>query len=498
MVEPLAQAEIEALSAEADRFLAELDEETYLHFSGRKETYEIGPIYERHERLTQLETALALGASVDGDRRRRELWRFACEGYLGSFVSEHAERIAELEATLTASLDGEEIPYRLLKPRMMQEPDRARRARLETLRDALTEEHLNPLHLEGVETVHRETGRLGAASYLDLYRSFGLPLDELAAQCRSFLAQTEALWDEAGDRFFRSRLGLGLGEVERWDLGRAWRAEAWAAAFPRAGMLPALEATLADLGIDLRRQANVQLDLDERPSKDPRAFCAPIEIPDRIVLVLQPQGGPDDWGALFHEAGHTQHFAHTSASLSTEEKRLGDNAVTEGWAILLEHLVTDPAWLARRLDVPRPHEFAAEGAAQLLWLVRRHCAKLLYELELHAGGDIAALRARYVELLAEATRVEPAGADYLADVDDGFYASHYLRAWALESQLRAYLRQRFGTAWFARREAGSLLRELWAEGQRLTADELLHEVTGERLELAAVAQRIEEALAAAL
>ena len=80
-----------------------------------------------------------------------------------------------------------------------------------------------------------------------------------------------------------------------------------------------------------------------------------------------PAGGPDDWRALFHEAGHTEHFANTSPSLKMEEKRLGDNAVTEGWAMLMEHLTIEPAWLERRLDFPRPHEFAAEGATQLLW-----------------------------------------------------------------------------------------------------------------------------------
>ena len=120
------------------------------------------------------------------------------------------------------------------------------------------------------------------------------------------------------------------------------------------------------------------------------------------MLVIKPQGGPDDWRALFHEAGHTEHFAHTAAALATEEKRLGDNAVTEGWAMLLEHLTIDPVWLERRLDFPRPYEFAAEGAAQLLWLVRRYCAKLLYELEFHAAPDVTAMRPRYVELLADA------------------------------------------------------------------------------------------------
>jgi hypothetical protein len=496
MPEPLQQGEIDALSADADRFLAELDEETYLHFAGLKETYDIAPIYERHEQLTRLETALALGASVDGDRRRRELWKFACAGYLGNFVSEEAERVAELEATLTATVDGEEIPYRMLKPRLMNEADRDVRARIEAARNELTEEHLNGLELQAAQVGQRETKRLGADNYADLYRSFGLPLDDLAEQCRRLLADTDELWEVVGDRFFRSRVGIGLGEIARWDIGRAWRGAEWDAAFPPDRMLPALEVTLADLGIDLRGQQNVELDLEERPNKDPRAFCSPIEVPGRIVLVMKPQGGPDDWRTLFHEAGHTEHFAHTDASLSPEERRLGDNAVTEGWAMLFEYLTTDPVWLERRLDFARPYEFAAEGAAQLLWIVRRYSAKLLYELEFHTAEDVTALRPRYVELLAEATKVEPAAADYLADIDDGFYASEYLRAWALESQLRAYLRERFGNAWFSRREAGSLLRELWAEGQKPTADELLREVTGEKLELAAVGDRIREALAA--
>ena len=98
--------------------------------------------------------------------------------------------------------------------------------------------------------------------------------------------------------------------------GARGAASQWDSAFPSDRMLPALEGTLADLGIDLRAQENVELDLEERPTKDPRAFCSPIEVPGRVVLVLQPQGGPNDWRALFHEAGHTEHFAHTDASLS--------------------------------------------------------------------------------------------------------------------------------------------------------------------------------------
>src|SRR5262249_40845423 len=161
---------------------------------------------------------------------------------------------------------------------LMNEEDRDVRARIEAARNELTEEHLNPLELQAAEVGQRETQRLDAGNYADLYRSFGFPLDDLAEQCRRLLAETADLWGEAGDRFFRTRVGLGLGEIERWDIGRAWRGAEWDTAFPPDRMLPALEVTLADLGIDLREQQNVELDLEDRPNKDPRAFCSPIEV----------------------------------------------------------------------------------------------------------------------------------------------------------------------------------------------------------------------------
>jgi hypothetical protein len=492
---PLDQRKLDAIREEADRFIAELDEEAYLHFAGLKQTYDLVPIYERHAELTKLETALDLGASVNGGRNVRELWRFACEGYLGNFVSEEEEKVAEAE-TKTVQVGDEAIPYRDLRPRIANADDRDERERLERARNDATEEH-NGLYIRKHQVVHREIERLGAPSYTELYRGFRYPLDGLAEQCRAFLDSTERLWEDAGDRFFRSRIGVGLDEIERWDVTRVWRAIGWDAAFPKDRMVPALEASLGDLGVDLHAQRNVELDLEDRPNKSSRAFCVPIEVPERVILVIKPQGGPDDWRALFHEAGHTEHFAHTSPSLTVEERRLGDNAVTEGWAMLLEHLTIDPVWLERRLDFPRPHEFAAEGATQLLWLLRRYSAKLLYEIEFHAAPDVTLMRPRYTELLGDALKVTPSDTDYLADLDDGFYAANYLRAWAFEAQLRAYLREKFGNAWFTRRDAGSLVRELWTEGQKPTADEILLEVTGATLELEAVEDRVREALAAA-
>ena len=210
------------------------------------------------------------------------------------------------------------------------------------------------------------------------------------------------------------------------------------------------------------------------------------------MLVIKPMGGPDDWHALFHEAGHAEHFAHTSASLPMEARAarrqrrhrgLGDAARVAGRRSGLAR---------RRLDMPRADEFAADGATVLLYIVRRYCAKLLYETGAPRARGSREARARYIELLGDALRIEPMAENYLADVDSGFYASSYLRAWAFEAQMRAYLRERFGTDWFAKREAGSLLRELWSEGQALHRRRAARRGRRDAIELDAIADRVRD------
>ncbi len=491
-----AAADLEAYREEAERFVSALDEEFYLHFAGRKDELELAPVYERHGDLATLDACERLRAAAeDGSRGAVELWRFACERRLEAVARAEIEEIARLEASLSAEIDGDEIGFRLLVPAIGNEPDRARRERLERARTELLDEHLNPHYRAAAEAVRAETAPLGAPTYRELYERFGFPLERVAEQCRAFLADTEDLYVRALDDVLRRRVGIPLEEAQRWDVRRLFRAPDWDAGFPGDAMLPALEGTLAGLGIDLRAQTNVEIDVEPRPKKHPRAFCAPIDVPGRVVLVIQPIGGVYDWQALFHEAGHTEHFAHTSAALPFEARRLGDDAVTEGWAMLFEHLVSDREWLSRRLDFARPEEFAAEAAAGLLYVVRMLAAKLLYEVELHGGAPLDEMPSRYVEWMLEGTKIEPSPTDFLAGVDPAFYSTSYLRAFAFEAQLRGFLREEFGRAWFSRREAGSLLRELWAEGQGPRADEILDDLTGGEIELAAVAEDMAEAVA---
>ena len=156
-------------------------------------------------------------------------------------------------------------------------PDGARRhverarprqaAALDEQRIRLLDEHLNPLYLDAHRIDRDAVRELNAPNYYELYKRFGFRLDELAVECRALLDETERLWEDEGDTLFRARLGFGLDEARPWDVGRLFRAPELDEQYPSDRMLPALEATLSELGIDIRSQANVHLDLEVRPEQ---------------------------------------------------------------------------------------------------------------------------------------------------------------------------------------------------------------------------------------
>jgi hypothetical protein len=478
----------------AELFCEEIDREYYLHYSGRKASFEIEPIYERHAELfgrravEGLREAAGRSGGEDG-RRIRYLLEFAFQGHLGQAVKAETTELTELEASLEVSGDSEPIPYRGVQVALANEPAAERRAAIERARDDLLVERLNPLHLVALERVHALARELGWESYRDAFAELrGIDLAALARQAREFVRATDAVYAELADPELERAGVPALGELARSDLPRFFRAPGLDQLFGGDDLVAAFGQTLSGLGIELARQDNVHLDTESRPTKSSRAFCATPRIPDEVYLVISPVGGRDDYEALFHEGGHVEHYAHVDPGLAFEYRRLGDNSVTESFAFLLEHLTEDPAWLRARLGVDDPESVVGHARAVKLVMLRRYAAKIAYELELHdAAPPLESMPSRYAELLAGSTRVAWPRESWLADVDPGFYVAAYLRAWALETSWRRVLRDRFGDRWFESSEAGGWLGELWRQGQQLDAAGLLRETLGEELDFGVLA-----------
>lgn len=486
---PLA-LDLHAYAAEAETFVGAMDREYYLHFAGHKRELEIAPIYDRHRGLferaavDELRERLSRAAAGDEQRRTRYLLELAVGGLMGEATKSEETALAEREASLEIEVDGRREPYRQASISQANEPDAERRARIEAARLEVLGAELNPLHLEVTRRSHELARELGWASYRAMCEELkALDLASLEQQTGRFLDATAATYPEQLEPQLREQIGVGFDSLRRSDLPYFFRAPAFDALFPDDRLLPAFEETLAGLGIDLHGQANVRLDTEQRPQKSPRAFCSPVHVPGEVYLVIPRTGGRDDFAALFHEGGHTEHYANVDASLPFEFRNLGDNSVTEGFAFLLEHLTEDATWLHTVMGVEDAQAYLTFARASKLVFLRRYAAKLRYELELHAGErPLEEMPQLYAAHLSDAVRTAWPQVTYLSDVDPGYYAANYLRAWAFETHLRGVLRERFGEDWFTRSEAGDLLRSIWREGQRLDADELLAQVTDEQLD----------------
>lgn len=479
-----------AYRAEAEAFLSALIGEQRRHFAGLQEAYEIAPIYERHAGLFTREAIEGLRGMVRdrADDGARALLEFAVEGHIGAATRAAEAEIARREATLRLEVDGERLAFREASSAQANEPDGERRARIEAAWLDVADAELNPLRRETLEQAHDLARDLGWPTYRAMCEELsGIDLRPLAAQTAAFSAASAESYATLLGSALERELGFGLAELRRSDLPRFFRATAADAAFGAERLVPAFAETLAGLGIDLAALPNVRLDVERRALKSPRPFCAPVSVPGEVHLVVPPIGGREDFYGLFHEGGHALHYAHADAGLPVEWRCLGDNSVTEGYAFLLEGLVEDPGWLRARLGVAEPEALAEHARAVRLLFLRRFAAKLDYELELHGEAplDHGRLAAGYARRLGAALAIDWPEVPYLLDVDPGFYCVRYLRAWALEAHLRAVLQARFGLEWFASSDAGALLRELWAQGQRRNADELLAELTGERLDFGA-------------
>jgi hypothetical protein len=485
--------DVNAYRQSAEAFLTDLTREYYVHYAGLKEAYEIEPIYERHEDLFTAGAIESLreqrddtDPGSDESRRLRMLLDFAVEGHLGEATKELETQLAEREAALTIDLRDRQMGFRESSVVQANEPDAEVRAAIEWTRNELTESELGALYRELLERQHHCTAALGWSSYSEMCAECkSIDLAALHFQTAAFNADSDAGFPAMLEPEVRRTLGIELAELRRSDLSRFFRAPEEDAQFAAQRLVPSFMKTMLGLGIDVASQDAVHLDLDSRPNKSPRAFCAPVGVPGEVHLVLTPVGGRDDFSVLMHEGGHTEHYAHVEPTLAFEYRYLGDNAITEAYAFLFEHLIEDPEWLRRRLGIEDAGSLLAHGRVQRLIYMRRYAAKLAYELELHAGPHGRSweeLSQRYSQLIGGALHIEWPRETFLADVDPGFYCAAYLRAWALETHLREYLRDRFGPAWFDEPEAGAVLRRLWAEGQRLGAEEMLGELTGERLE----------------
>ena len=401
--------------------------------------------------------------------------RYLASEYISKENASLSDRISNMEATATITFEGKSIPYRQVNSIMANEKSQKRRAALYAALDPVLDS-LNILNLQVEENGQRLAKELGFPSYNQMAQELkGFSLGDFKATAEQVLSETDSIYTKLLDEILQNQLKLKRANFFRYDLAPIFRNARFDPYFKADSMLAILKHTYQGLGITMDAQKNLKIDSDPRPSKNPRAVCYPIEVPDDIRLSIKPIGGFDDYSALFHETGHGEHYANTKEN-AMEFKYLGEPTVTENYAFLSEYLLSNQAWVRIHTKMPArvDKDFLRFQAFHRLYFVRRYCAKYLYELQLHSG--VAHADSLYAALQSQALGFREIPSDrkrYLADVDALFYTASYVRAWFLESQLNATMTKDFGVNWFENPKAGEYLQSLWANGDRYDGDELV-------------------------
>ena len=204
---------------------------------------------------------------------------------------------------------------------------------------------------EIVEREHDMVRELGYDSYTDLWnRIDDLQLDKLEKRIEDFLQQTESLYERSFGALIQTHFQIPLQEMKSWDVHRIARAPQFDPFFPADNMLNTFRLTAKQIGIDFDKQG-ILLDLEARETKSAVPFCSPIEVPNRVVLVMTPLQGYYGYKALFHEGGHALHYSSIDSKTPFESACLvsSDYAIPETFSTLFELMLFDPCWLDTHL-----------------------------------------------------------------------------------------------------------------------------------------------------
>jgi hypothetical protein len=461
----------------------------YQHRAGFEKELHLEPIYERYGDLFTRDAIDAIERAFEETPTHLETERTGLRllsgsarlGYLDAQARALTDEIARCESSARVEWDNERVPVNNVPKIISLEPTFQRRREL-AARWVDAQRPCNDLRAARLESFHESALSLGFDSYSALYTDImGTDFERLAASTERFLERTESAYRSALARAVARDLpGVAFDELEYADFLFFQRMPRHDPFFPAQNLIETYSAAMSGLGIRVEQRHNIHIDAEARPFKNPRAACFRINPPDDVRLLIAPVGGSYDYTVLFHEAGHAQHFAWSSRDMMKRHPEFlyaPDHALTEGYAFLLSNLFLDAEWLVEYRSGMSPSQ-AREIVRDLALLtccnVRRRCASLRYELELHAHSNLRSeqLATTYSDSISQATYFRRSAALYLSDVDDGFYSVAYLRAWAFEVSLREYMLTRYGRRWWASRKAGDELIDLWNTSSRYTVEEL--------------------------
>jgi hypothetical protein len=462
--------------------------EQFLSLAGRKEQADINYLYRENSDLFTATALAELRAKYDDTAAYRETERaaiqrliaFASAGQLTLNTLEVTREITDFETQATFRWGDQRLTIQQAQRFIEQESSPHQRRELHARRADLRNE-IQDLRTARLAKLQAGAQSLGFSNLLQMQQTLHMiEVEKLVAPATQLLTSTESAFTTQLRPLLAREAHVSLDEASSADLGYARRLGRFTPYFSGERWRDIYADLFAGLGFKVTQQPQVEVSAASRSFNQDGAFCAPLQIPAEVKLVVNPDVAASHglvfYQGLLHAAGQTQLYAWTSSEGHFEFRVPGDAAISEAWGTLFGQLLQDAAYLVGTFAFPESREFRHALAVFRLLRVRRAAALLQYETELYAGQLGAQAGQRFAELLTDGTRLRYDETEHLYAVERSFHSAVQLRAWAFEAQLREYLKMRFGTRWWTARKAGELLIDLWNTGHRYSVEELAAQV----------------------
>jgi oligoendopeptidase F len=481
---------LDELRLTIDNFSKKVAAEYLQHALGKKEELEVAPIYEKYGDIFTKENALLVKKEyieeVDVMKKRalRYLYDSMMGKYMGNTLAPLGDEYSTFVTKSEVTVEDKTFKYKAMSNLITNEKSQEKR---KIMYDACSQ--VREKSKQYSENILKEE--------IKLIEEFGYPnevvmltelhetnYEEFVKKMLRILKETKIPFDNLWNKLVPLS-NLDPKSVFSFDAGYMMKSHEFDTFFPEDKMRDLVTTFVKKLGFELGD--NIKLHLEKDDLKDSRAFCYPVDVPNEVHLVVNPVGGKDDYRALWHEMGHTLHFANSKQTLPYEFKYYGLNSTSETYAFLFEHLFHDANFLRKfsSLSEDKIKEFLEKARFHNLLMLRRYCAKLIYELKFYKedlrklDDEFEPLQETYedkgdmyVDILSKATNMKYFPVSYILDFDSGLYSAEYLKAWIFEPQLRDHLKKEYGDLWFEKEDAGNFLRKMFSSAQKYYPEEL--------------------------
>jgi peptidyl-dipeptidase A len=333
-------------------------------------------------------------------------------------------------------------------------------------------------------------------------------LDEVDASTRApFQAMKADL-----DRHLTQRFGVKQSDLRPWHYADPFFQETPEVFAPPADPLYA-EQDVVGLAAETYRQLGfrnidailARSDLYPREGKNQHAYAVDIDREGDVRTFLNVERNARWMGTLLHELGHTIYqdgIDRTELPYDLRDDPQG--FLNEGFAMFCEQPSTNPNWLSRMVGLDKAAaetlgpRLTAQETASLLAFVRWCLTIVQFERGFYANPDQDLnrlwwdLEERYQLIPRPEGRDQPDWAAKVHVATVPVYYQKYLLGRIFAAQLTQEMDRRFGGWWEGRAESGRYVAEkIFAPGATYRWDELVENVTGQPLAVAALANRVQ-------